>query len=61
MATVTKVDRKVDSGFARISLLANAKPDGVRHVLVLDPLGAQMPPRPEPEAEAKPARRGGKR
>lgn len=61
VATVTKVDRKVDSGFARISLLANAKPDGVRHVLVLDPVGAQMPPRPEPEAEAKPARRGSKR
>jgi rod shape-determining protein MreC len=61
VATVTKVDRKVDSGFARISLAANAKPDGVRHVLVLDPLGTQMPPRPEPEPEAKPARRGGKR
>jgi rod shape-determining protein MreC len=61
VATVTKVDRKVDSGFARISLAANAKPDGVRHVLVLDPVGAQMPPRPEPEPEAKPARRGSKR
>jgi rod shape-determining protein MreC len=61
VATVTKVDRKVDSGFARISLIANAKPDGVRHVLVLDPVGAQMPPRPQPEPEAKPARRGGKR
>jgi len=24
----------------------------VRHVLVLDPLAAQMPPRPEPEVEA---------
>jgi rod shape-determining protein MreC len=61
VATVTKVDRKVDSGFARISLSANAKPDGVRHVLVLDPLGAQMPPRPQAEPEAKPARRGSKR
>jgi len=62
VATVTKVDRKVDSGFARITLLANARPDGVRHVLVLDPLAAQMPPRPEPEPAAKPGRqRGGKR
>jgi rod shape-determining protein MreC len=61
VATVTKVDRKVDSGFARISLAANAKPDGVRHVLVLDPVGAQMPSRPEPEPEVKPGRRGGKR
>jgi rod shape-determining protein MreC len=62
VATVTKVDRKVDSGFARIGLTANAKPDGVRHVLVLDPLAAQMPPRPQPEPEAKTARqRGGKK
>ncbi|HSC01089.1 MAG TPA: rod shape-determining protein MreC, partial [Burkholderiaceae bacterium] len=60
VATVVKVDRKVDSGFARIVLQAKARPDGVRHVLVLDPLSAQMPPRPEPdvEAAAKPARRG---
>ncbi len=61
VATVTKVDRKVESGFARIGLVANAKPDGVRHVLVLDPVGAQMPARPVPEPEAKPARRGAKR
>ena len=64
VATVAKVDRKVDSGFARISLQTTARPDGVRHVLVLDPLATQMPPRPEPEAEstAKPARqRGGRR
>ena len=64
VATVVKVDRKVDSGFARISLLANARPDGVRHVLVLDPLATQMTPRPQPEvdAAAKPARqRGGRR
>jgi rod shape-determining protein MreC len=64
VATVAKVDRKVDSGFARISLQANARADGVRHVLVLDPLATQMPARPEPEAAAtnKPARqRGGRR
>jgi rod shape-determining protein MreC len=63
VATVVKVDRKVDSGFARIGLQAKANADAVRHVLVLDPLSAQMPPRPEPEVEAtKPARqrkRGG--
>src|SRR5215510_2290532 len=64
VATVVKVDRKVDSGFARISLQARARPDGVRHVLVLDPLASQMPPRPEPDvaATAKPGRqRGGRR
>jgi rod shape-determining protein MreC len=64
VATVVRVDRKVDSGFARIVLQALARPDGVRHVLVLDPLSAQMPPRPEPDVEtaAKPGRqRGGRR
>jgi rod shape-determining protein MreC len=57
VANVVKVERKVDSGFARISLQAKANADAVRHVLVLDPLSAQMPPRPEPEVEiTKPAR-----
>jgi rod shape-determining protein MreC len=62
VATVVKVDRKVDSGFARISLKAHANADGVRHVLVLDPLSSQMPARPDPEGEAvKPARQRAKR
>jgi rod shape-determining protein MreC len=62
VATVVSVDRKVDSGFAHISLRASAPPDGVRHVLVLDPLGAQMPARPEPDvATGKPARQRGSR
>jgi len=63
VATVVKVDRKVDSGFARISLQTLARPDGVRHVLVLDPLATQMPPRPQPEVDtaAKPARQRGRR
>jgi rod shape-determining protein MreC len=50
VAKVTTVDRKVDSGFARIVLVPSAQPDGVRHVLVLDPVGLQMPARPEPVA-----------
>ena len=55
VAKVTAVDRKVDSGFARIALSAAAEPDGVRHVLVLEPVGVQLPPRPEPPPEpAKP-------
>ena len=50
VATVQAVDRKVDSGFARILLKPAASPDGVRHVLVLEPTGVQLPPRPEPAA-----------
>jgi rod shape-determining protein MreC len=49
VAKVASVDRKVDSGFARIMLTPSAQPDGVRHVLVIEPVGVQMPARPEPE------------
>jgi rod shape-determining protein MreC len=48
VATVLTVERRVESGFARIALGPSASPDGVRHVLVLEPLSVQMPPRPEP-------------
>lgn len=63
VAKVTAVDRKVDSGFARIALAPTAQSDGVRHVLVLEPLGLQMPPRPEPDPEPAKgaARKGGPR
>jgi len=51
VARVTAVERRVESGFARIQLQPEARPDGVRHVLVLEPLSMQLPPRPEPVAE----------
>jgi rod shape-determining protein MreC len=58
VARVTSVERRVESGFARILLAPMAPPDGVRHVLVLQPLAAQLPPRPAPAAvePAKPER-----
>ncbi|MGZ5216692.1 MAG: rod shape-determining protein MreC [Caldimonas sp.] len=57
VATVQSVDRKVDSGFARIALKPAASPDGVRHVLILEPTGVQLPPRPEASAsEPAPAK-----
>lgn len=52
VATVASIDRKVESGFAKIGLSPSAAPDGVRHVLVLEPIGVQLPPRPEAVAEA---------
>lgn len=51
VAQVVSVERKIDSGFARILLAPRAQPDGVRHVMVLEPVGLQMPPRPAPSAE----------
>ncbi len=47
VATVVSVDRRVDSSFARVLLVPAAPADGVRHVLVLEPLSVQLPPRPE--------------
>ncbi|MDQ6685284.1 MAG: rod shape-determining protein MreC [Pseudomonadota bacterium] len=62
VATVKAVDRKVDSGFARILLTPAASPDGVRLVLVLEPTGVQLPARPQiVPADAGSAAKGGKK
>ncbi|HEX7439891.1 MAG TPA: rod shape-determining protein MreC, partial [Caldimonas sp.] len=63
VAKVAAIDRKADSGFARILLVPLAKSDGVRHVLVLEPIGLQLPARPEAPADAasKPAAKKGAR
>jgi len=61
VAKVASVDRKVDSGFARIVLAPSSAPDGVRHVMVLEPIGLQMPARPEPPDEAASKPSAGKR
>jgi len=51
VARVVKVDPRADSSFARIALAPTASADGVRHVLVLEPMAMQLPPRPAPEPE----------
>jgi len=61
VAKVVAVDRKVDSGFAKVMLAPTALPDGVRHVLVLEPVAVQLPPKPEPQPEPKPIKKGGKK
>jgi rod shape-determining protein MreC len=63
VAKVTLVDRKIDTSFARILIEPVANADAVRHVLVLEPVGLQMPPRPEPATDepVKPASRRGAR
>jgi rod shape-determining protein MreC len=64
VARVMAVERRAESGFARILLAPSASADGVRHVLVLEPLALQMPareavaaPTDSPEPPAKGARR----
>lgn len=49
---VIRVERRVDTGFAQIELEPLADATQVRHVLVLEPLGLQMPPRPDAVAAA---------
>lgn len=63
VAKVTLVDRKIDTSFARILLEPVAVPDAVRHVLVLEPVGVQMPPKPDPAADepVKPPKKGGRK
>lgn len=58
VAQVASVERRVDSGFARVLLTPAAAIDGVRHVLVLEPLAMQLPAPPDP-APAPPAARTG--
>ncbi len=54
VARVSSVQRRVDTGFARIMLEPVANADGVRHVLALEPLALQLPARTEVPS-AKPA------
>ena len=57
VARISAVERRAESGFARILLAPSASADGVRHVLVLEPVGLQQPPRePPPAPEDKPAK-----
>ena len=54
VAKVMSIDRKVDSGFAKIVLAPAAPTGAVRHVLVLEPIGLQLPPHPESVDAATP-------
>jgi rod shape-determining protein MreC len=63
VATVHEVERRAESGFARITLKPASPPDGVRFVLVLEPVRAQLPELPAsapaaPGAEARGPREG---
>jgi rod shape-determining protein MreC len=51
VAKVAQVERQAEGGFARVTLTPASMADGVRHVLVLEPLSVQMPARPEPVPE----------
>lgn len=54
MGKVARVDRRADTGFARILVAPSVKLDGVRHLLVLEPVGRQLPAPPADAAANKP-------
>ncbi len=58
VARVEKVERRVDAVFARIYCVPLAMVSGAGHVMVLDAVTAQIPPRPVPEAPVVVNRRG---
>lgn len=58
VAKVEKVERRADSAFARIACAPAALVDGARHVMVLKPVTAQLPPRPAPEDPGPAPKRG---
>jgi rod shape-determining protein MreC len=61
VAKVEKVERRAESGFARISCKPQALVDGARHVMVLAPISGQVPARPAPEDAAVVPRKGGRK
>lgn len=61
VARVDKVERRVDSAFARISCLPLALVAGAVHVMVLKPVTAQIPERPAPEPAPAVARKGARK
>ena len=59
VARVVRVERRADSAFARIYCAPVAQMYGARHVMVLKPVVADLPARPEPTPAAP--KRGGRK
>lgn len=57
VARVDRVERRADSAFARIHCVPLAQVSGALHVMVLNPINAQLPQPPEPQATAPAARK----
>jgi rod shape-determining protein MreC len=57
VAKIEKIDRRVDSAFARITCTPLALVSGVGHVLVLKPVAEQIAARPAPEVPTGPVKK----
>ena len=60
VARIDRIERRAESAFARIHCIPLALVSGVRHVVVLKPLSAQIQPRPAETVPALPVKKGGK-
>lgn len=58
VAKITRIERRAESAFAKISCTPQAQVVAARHVLIVKPVSSQIPERPE-DAPAKPAGRKG--
>ena len=47
VAKISKIERRAESAFAKIYCMPQALVTGARHVMVVKPVSAQIPPRPE--------------
>ncbi|OYU43186.1 MAG: rod shape-determining protein MreC [Burkholderiales bacterium PBB4] len=59
VARIEKIERRVDTVFARIYCVPIAQVAGTGHVMVIDPLNAQVPERPPADPAGKAVRHGG--
>ncbi len=60
VAKVIKIEKSADSMFARILCDPMGRAQGVRHLMVLEPVGLELPPRPDADI-VKPAPKNGGR
>ena len=58
VARIEKIERRVDTAFARVYCVPLALVAGTGHVMVLEPFTAQIPPRPTPDPRPASARNG---
>jgi rod shape-determining protein MreC len=61
VARIDKIERRADSAFARIYCQPLSVIHGARHVMVLQPVATQIPPRPAPEVVEKVPKKGTKK
>lgn len=60
VAKISRIERRAESAFAKIYCTPEALVTGARHVMVVQPLSAQIPPRPANEALVVPKKRANK-